>query len=678
MKFPMHTGLLSCLALSLSASDSSMLESLNNEIIQTAQVATQNNQNIDYQPFILSVLPTEDLSKFGVKTLGDALTLIPGIDMATNTMNNRAPIFRGSNPTAYGQSTLVIDGFVVNDSVSNNYNSYLDLPIELIERIEVVRGSGSFIEGVNGYAGTINVITHAHADFIKGEKGAVFASGGSSRAMGIGGWSQYKGENYKLSLDAFTQHNDKQTPTSVTDSLGKSGYAHLGIKNSGFGVMYEYGPFQLNGRFNDYKSDSAFGNLNALPNPGGTLGTPSWYVQGKYTLLLDRNLDIVFKTSIMEDKFTSDALALPIGTYGGVPFNEGYWASLMVKSRSTKSEVLLHYDGLKSHHITTGFESKWNEAIDMYSITTNKLTGSGLVDYTYLNNPSTGLPLAFIDAAHAKRQSNNLYLSDMMTINDQTALALTVGMIHTSDIASNIYGRLALVYQPTRNDIFKIMGSSGNRYPSFQEMYATPSRYATGNPNLSYEKVHSIESQYLRKLNTNLTAGINLFYTENSNQIVRDTTNTFQNYGKNVNHGVEVELRGKLTPYDTLALSYSYIHGEVKDINGNNNTLPYTASNLIKVAYAYDLTDDWSLGGVWNYVGSKKRYIPDTRGDLAAYNTLDFTLGWNMNITKGWYAQCIVKNIANTIVYYPSPALTYPNDYPVADRSFWIRTGWKF
>ncbi|MDO9303926.1 MAG: TonB-dependent receptor plug domain-containing protein [Sulfuricurvum sp.] len=678
------------------ASDTEMGNSLLQDISDTTKIATQTNQNIDYQPFILSILHSADLSKLGIRTLGEALTLVPGVDMATNTMNNRTPIFRGSNPTAYGQSTLVIDGFVVNDSIFSNYNSYLDFPIELIDRIEVVRGSGSFIEGVNGYAGTINVITHAQANFLSPTDGVLFAHTGSSNAIGIGGWNRYRGDNWKLSLDAFTQRHDRKTPIPVTDALGQTGYAQLGMVQSDFGMTYSYNDFELIGRINDYKNDSAFGNLNALPNPEGTFGSPSWYIQGKYTLPLENDFHIIFKASIMETKLTSDSEALPAdscvnrvtgnvipcstltNTSGYTAFIDGYWASIMVKNRRTAGGTSLYYDGLQSHHLVAGVESTWDEAVDMYSITTNKTTGTGLVDYTSLINPSTGLSLAFIDAEHAKRQTTNLYLSDTITLDEKTAIALTLGMMKTSDIGSNLYGRASIVYQPTRSDIFKLMGTSGIRNPSFQEMYATPSRYATGNPNLTTEKVKSFEAQYLRKLNTNLTAGLNLFYLVNSQQIVRDATNTFQNYGENVIQGGEAELRGKLSSDDTLSLSYSYIHGAVKDINGNESSLPYTASHLIKAAYSYDFDDHWTLGGIWNYVGSKKRQTPDTRNDLAAYNTLNLALGWDMNTQRGWYVQGVIKNITDTTIRYPSPELTYADDYPIADRSFWIRMGWKF
>jgi iron complex outermembrane receptor protein len=659
------------LVFTLNGSEAPILTSLNDDIVQTALLASQANQNVDYQPFILSILRSDELSKLGIKTLGEALTLIPGVDMATNTMNNRSPIFRGSNPNAYGQSTIAIDGFVVNDSLFSNYNSYLDLPIELIERLEVVRGSGSFIEGVNGYAGTINVITHAHHDPLSKENGTLFSWAGSEGALGLGGWSRYQEKGWKLSLDAFTQRHEKETPISVTDAIGRSGYGQLGMDQSGFGIAYENGGFELRGRYNDYQTGSAFGNLNILPNPEGKLQQPSWYIQGKYTLPLSQQMRLIFKTSIMQNSWISDSRPLPPGfIYGGVTLKEGYWASLMVKNRRISGGGSFNYDGFEAHRITAGVESTWDEAVDMYSRTTDKDTGIGMVDYS-------GTPRAFINADNAKRQITNLYLSDTITLNDATAVALTLGTMRTSDIQSHIYGRAAIVYQPTRSDIFKLMVACDNRYPSFQEMYLAPSPYGTGNPDLLYERVHSIETQYLRILGPHLTSGLNIFYMDNAQQIVRDHTGQFQNFGKSIIHGAEAELHGKLTQEDNLILSYSYIHGEAHDLSGVESHLPHTASHLVKAAYSYDLGEEWSAGTVLHYVGSKKRYH-DIREPLDSYTTIDASLGWNMDTRTGWYLQGVIKNIGNTVVRYPSPSATYKDDYPIANRTVWIRAGWKF
>jgi iron complex outermembrane receptor protein len=679
----------------LFATDQTIIDELQQEMSDSANIATQTNQNIDYQPFILSVLNGKELSKLGVKTLGEALTLVPGVDMATNTMNNRTPIFRGSNPLAYGQSTLVVDGYVVNDHFFSNYNAFLDFPIELIKRIEVVRGSGSFIEGVNGYAGTINVVTYAAS---QKEGGTVFSHVGSDQANRLGVWSRYKGENWTLAADAFTQSHDLHTPITVTDSLGFSAKADLSMAQQGAGFTLRYDKLEINGRVNDYKSGSAFGNLNVLPNPDGELQQPSWYLQAKYTLPVAKDTKLIFNTSVGQDSWKSDSLALPEGTCynpttgavalcsalsnttGYIAYPDGYTAALMLEGRRATGGMALHYDGFDAHRISTGITLSWDETIDMYTIG-NKIPSLGIQDYTDT--------LPFFNANAAKRQSTEMYLSDSITFSDTFATAITAGLIQTSDMQQHQYGRIAAVYQPTYKDIFKVMLSEGVRYPSFQEMYVTKSAYAEGNPDVEPEHVFSAETQYIRKIDADLSAGVNLFYLKNEEQISRDNSGKFQNRGTNTLRGLEAELNGRLTPEDTLGLSYSYVQGQMTTDDGLSHDLAFTASHLIKAAWTHDFAHAYSLGFIVNYVGSKERQAIDTRDALEDITTVDLAAGWNMNAKEGWYVQGVIKNVTDTVVRYPTAAfydktavpnlvIPYEEDYPVAERTFWLRAGWRF
>ena len=150
-----------------------------------SKVATVTKQNEHYQPYIVSVFKGKELEKLGVANLKEALVLVPGVDMATDNFNNQTPVFRGSNPLAYGQSKLFIDNVLVNSVFFDAYFEYLSFPIEMIKRIEVTRGPGSKTDGVNAYAGSIHVITYAEdfKDFKNNDK-LVFKYGSSDYMMG--------------------------------------------------------------------------------------------------------------------------------------------------------------------------------------------------------------------------------------------------------------------------------------------------------------------------------------------------------------------------------------------------------------------------------------------------------------------------------------------------------------
>lgn len=653
----------------MGAEQPSALSSLNEDLSATEQLATQTNHNIDYQPFILSVWEQKDLLSFGVHSLKDALMLLPGVDMMANTNNNRTPVVRGSNPLSYGQTKLAIDGVVVNDRSADTYTGYLDFPIELIQRIEVVRGSGSFIEGVNGYSGTINVITYAK-DENRLQRGSIFGSFGSDNARQSGFWYTHQASDWKLSGDFFYQSNDTISPIPVTDKYNHTGYAPLGSEQIGLGLSLVYNDFYLKGRFNHFKTGSAFGNLSALPNSDGTQTFPAWYIESGYTHRVTDTLSVNAKAGVMEDGWEEDSRLLPPGTYNAITYPSGFWAYTDFNTRLLYANISTTYSGIKHQKITLGYSEKYEDLINMSTITTNKAGGSTLVDYT--------LSAPFINAGLACRHTDEFYINDTIDINDLLALSLNLGGTKASNIEFEPYARAALVYQPYRQHIVKFMFGNSFRLPSFRELYSQNNPQQVGNPNLEAEHVISYETQYLYKPSVDTTFGLNLFYLKNTDQITPNTTNKmYQNIGQRNIKGFEGEFRGSITENDLLFLSYSYIRGETFKGSETTDYLPYASTQLLKGGISYALTPQINASVVGRYNSGKERRPNDARKNaMDSFASYDLILGWEG--TEGFYLQGALKNANNAIYRYISPPATYADDYPVEGRVFWIRGGWKF
>lgn len=653
-------------SLSACASEGTLATALSNDMVQAAHIATLTNQNIDYQPFILSVWEHRDLVAFGAYTLKDAILLVPGIEMTGDTINNRTPIIRGSNPFAYGQTKLLIDGILVNDQSFDSYNAYLDFPIDLIKRIEVVRGSGSFIEGVNGYSGTINVITFAHDAVSGSDRGSVFAGAGSNDARQAGIYRRFDVAGGKFAVDAFTQRDNARSPVTVSDRFGKPGSAPLQMKQNGGGLSYYNDAFYLKGRVNDYMHGSAFGNLYALPNPEGVQKTPSLNLEAGYRFRPYRDAELLINGGYSEDSWASDARSLPAGPF----FKEGYWAFLELKNRRSYGGISGIYTGLKDHTLSAGYTYKDEGTYNLRSVTTNRLTGGpDLVDYS--------LTAPFLNAPSAQRISHKYSLEDQIAISPEIALALNAGGVRTSDIGNAHYLRGALVYQPQRRHIFKLMVGNSYRLPSWQEMYTANNPSRIGNPDLKPEHVVSYEAQYLYKPTVSTTAGINLFYLRNKEQIALDSHFTYQNMGSRDILGVESEIRGSFGEKNLYALSYSYLNGETIKGSETIDYLTHSSTQILKGALSYALTPQLRAGIVGRYENPKKREPNDPRsGATEAFSSIDLNLGWENE--EGFYLQGSVKNICNRIYRYPSIVNTYPDDLPVEGRTAYLRGGWKF
>ena len=94
----------------------SITEQITSDLEHYTHVATVTKANEPYQPYIITVFDGKELEKRGISTLRDALELLPGTDMATDLLDNATPVFRGSNPFAYGQVKLLIDDMLVNNT----------------------------------------------------------------------------------------------------------------------------------------------------------------------------------------------------------------------------------------------------------------------------------------------------------------------------------------------------------------------------------------------------------------------------------------------------------------------------------------------------------------------------------------------------------------------------------
>ncbi|HEX5330290.1 Plug domain-containing protein, partial [Sulfuricurvum sp.] len=188
-------------------SDSTLFAALTSDINSIAQSAKDQRANIDYLPYVMSVFDGEELSRAGASSLKEALSLVAGVNIASDNLSLFNPVFRGSNPVAYGQSKLIIDGVEVNDLFFDGYTAYLSMPIDMIKRIEVVRGPGSYSNGHSGYAGSI-IITTYKAEMSSGDSGRWFTSVGNHHTGKAGGSFAMREDDFAFSADIYTVHDD--------------------------------------------------------------------------------------------------------------------------------------------------------------------------------------------------------------------------------------------------------------------------------------------------------------------------------------------------------------------------------------------------------------------------------------------------------------------------------------
>ncbi len=137
-------------------------EELFDEEIVTAGVRTSSEAKA---PASLTVISGEEIRMSGAATVPEILRRVPGMDVAEMNPSDTNISVRGFNRRVSNKVLVLVDGrSVYQDFLGTTLWPLLDVAVQDISRIEVVRGPGSALYGANAFAGVVNIITKIGED----------------------------------------------------------------------------------------------------------------------------------------------------------------------------------------------------------------------------------------------------------------------------------------------------------------------------------------------------------------------------------------------------------------------------------------------------------------------------------------------------------------------------------
>lgn len=185
---------------------------------------SKTEQKLSQTASAVFVITQEDIARSGATNIPDLLRMVPGMDVAQINANTWAINARGFNARFANELQVLVDGrSVYTDSFGGVLWDQLDLPLEDIERIEVIRGPGGSVWGGNAVNGVINIITKKASE----TRGAMVVAEEGTVEQGLG-VLQYGGEvgrstDYRVYAKYF---NDGHLP-GLGDSDGGDGWHML-------------------------------------------------------------------------------------------------------------------------------------------------------------------------------------------------------------------------------------------------------------------------------------------------------------------------------------------------------------------------------------------------------------------------------------------------------------------
>jgi iron complex outermembrane receptor protein len=159
------------------------VEDLMNLEVTSVSKRTQKVANAAAAIFVIT---QEDIRRSGARNIPEALRMVPGLDVARIDENKWAIGARGFNGRFDNKLLVLIDGrSVYTPLFSGVYWDIQDVPLEDIDRIEVIRGPGATLWGANAVNGVINIITKpaeaTQSGLVKAEAGSEQLAAGSAR-----------------------------------------------------------------------------------------------------------------------------------------------------------------------------------------------------------------------------------------------------------------------------------------------------------------------------------------------------------------------------------------------------------------------------------------------------------------------------------------------------------------
>lgn len=650
-------------------------------------IATKNRLNADFVPGMVTVLYGKELEALGMRTVWEALTLVPGIDISIERQGFLQTHVRGT-ASVYSSvnSKILLDGIPLITAIG--LTPVVNMQIEQVERIEVIRGPGSAVHGEFALLGVVNIITHK-------EPNKVFSTLGRYNTYGGGGifsWSAPE-RDVKVDLNLAGWKTKGASVETGPDTLYGMGMGAISNAPGPINDKVNYGAGLFNLHHDDFSfsihwmqsgQGDFFGIGYALPPQEDRLifQQQQWGLMGTRHMDPSPSLHIDFNIGWQEQNFKG---------------NEGYFYPPGLTTSDPNGTVIQYPDGwiygfnYKERMLHAGMDFNWKEWHRHKFLLGWSFFRTDFLDAWLEANIELDslLPSDQPIRSYADKENRIIFsmsLQDELRVSDQFTFTANLRFDHYNDIGVRFSPRMAAVYRPAKRHLLKTQYAKAFRPPTFCEMYAPTNPLVLGNLDLEPETIDTYELGYIYK-GIYTVWRITSFYSRLKDRMFEDTGLHLQKNAEEEMHftGAEFELERQICSFLKLDANLSYVDIENQ---GASLQMAQAANWLSNVGLRYQALSNCNLTAQYRYVGDRKREPLDPRDDMDGYHTVDivgnlFDIG-----VKGFTLRAGIKNVFDEDVRYPAPVErywpiggpcpTYPDDLPRPGRQWWGQLSYSF
>ncbi len=590
-------------------------------------------------PANVSVITAEDIQRTAAQSVPDVLKHEAGIHVSDYTGTGRRTDIdvRGFGETAGANTLVMVDGRRINPPDMSGVD-WTSIPLERIERIEVIRGGGSVLYGNNATGGVINIITR------KGAKEPTV-----STATSLGRYNYFKqavefsgsSENWLYNFDV-----------GYTDTDGYRDNSQLRSRTAGLNLSYEdqwYGADLQAGI-----KDDSYGLPGAISADQSRRSTNTPDDDAEST-----DQFVQFTPYIQPDHDSEISLALQARRYE----SESQWPSM-----DAQREYDIYDYGLCPQY-TRDFE--------LLGLSQTIVAG---LDYKRSKLEEPGVD-------DKKRQEAGAFIQDRIRLRPD--LFLTLGYRSTWSEFDVPEQRESFTIDSTNLGLTYNYSPDSKIFASFDRAFRTVLLDELGGPEFDQILDPQISEHYQagirHRFSDMLQVGASLFLIETRDEILYDPQEMDPvqffpgqnvNYDKTRRQGLELEARLDPQPWLSVTAGYTWMDHELRRGRYSGNPIPGVAEHSTQASALIRPLEDLSLDVRGRWIVDKSM-ISDWQNEVGDdweggdYFVLDAMLNYQ------WRYFTFAAGVNNVLGEEYSEYGTYQNEqasiYPAPERNYLAR-----
>jgi outer membrane receptor for ferrienterochelin and colicins len=626
--------------------------------------ASKFEQKTTEAPASVTVVSNEEIKRYGYRTLAEILESAQGFYVSYDHNYSFLGV-RGMSLGDFNSRVLVlVDGHRINSSVTDG--AYIEtafiLDVDLIDRVEIIRGPGSVLYGNNAFFAVINVLTrqpgqlngfeasgeYGEFDTYKARAsfGKAFTNGLNVLLSGTYYHSDGVGDIFFRQFDTPAQNNGVASDKDgdwYASTFGSLGYSDFSLEGA-FIHREKYNPTaQYYTTFNDSR-------LKTTDERG--------YAALKFAHSFPEIVDVSARVSYDRSYYkigypfstvdSTGTVETPLAFYEETDIGDWFTAELQFNKRLWDRHIL-----------TVGAEYRDDFNLDQSTV-----------------DGHTGQPVPG-GSNHQTRQSYGVYAQGDFQLRTNLHFNGGVRYDQYGDYDASVNPRLALIYQPFEKSTLKAIYGTAFRAPNFWELTYS------GFQNLKPEEITGYELVYEQGIGRYLRGSLSGFYNEMDKLIVFES-GTYTNFDAEAK-GLEVALEGNWPGGTMTRASYTL---EATHNRSSSLDLPDSPEHLVKLNLSVPVWQEKVFAGIeFQYTSSRDSLhnTTDANGQpltvmgqtAAGFTVVNLTL-FSRNLLKNLEFSASVYNLLDKQYSDPASHFHKQDLIPQNGRTFRVKLTYRF